>query len=184
MNKFSLTFLSVLSISLIALFYFSVSNNNQKLTKGRNERIGKQILEHLIQKTDNEHPAINSSLKGKTILINVWATWCVPCKKEIPELNQLVDKYKGRDDMAFIALSNQDSTTAINGMETFDIDFDFDQYYSQKEMIDLLYSYKLTQESYAIPLSILINQKGEIEYYYLGYQKETLKAVKDYLTSL
>ncbi|RXJ88202.1 TlpA disulfide reductase family protein [Arcobacter sp. CECT 8985] len=33
-------------------------------------------------------------LKGKTVLINFWATWCPPCVKEIPILNKLYSKYK------------------------------------------------------------------------------------------
>jgi cytochrome c-type biogenesis protein len=34
--------------------------------------------------------------KGKVLLLNVWATWCHPCRTEIPELRTLYEKYKGR----------------------------------------------------------------------------------------
>lgn len=38
---------------------------------------------------------VNSSeLKGKVLLVNFWATWCDPCRKEIPSLINLQDKYK------------------------------------------------------------------------------------------
>jgi peroxiredoxin len=35
-------------------------------------------------------------LRGKPVLLNVWATWCHPCRDEIPELQQLHERYKAR----------------------------------------------------------------------------------------
>src|SRR5262245_58433201 len=37
-----------------------------------------------------------SSLKGKAIVVNVWATWCVPCKEEMPEITHVYTTYHGR----------------------------------------------------------------------------------------
>ncbi|MFA5954986.1 TlpA family protein disulfide reductase [Hyphomicrobium sp.] len=45
-----------------------------------------------------------SSLKGKTILLNLWATWCGPCREEMPALNQL-QKELGSDKFEVVALS-------------------------------------------------------------------------------
>lgn len=43
-------------------------------------------------------------LKGKYVYIDVWATWCAPCKVEIPYLKQIDDEFKGKD-IAFVSLS-------------------------------------------------------------------------------
>jgi thiol-disulfide isomerase/thioredoxin len=45
-----------------------------------------------------------ASLKGKVVLIDVWATWCKPCKEEIPYLKKLEEEMKGKD-IAIISLS-------------------------------------------------------------------------------
>ena len=37
-----------------------------------------------------------AALKGEVVLLNVWATWCIPCRKEIPELQALHQDYSGR----------------------------------------------------------------------------------------
>jgi thiol-disulfide isomerase/thioredoxin len=37
-----------------------------------------------------------SSYKGKIVLLNFWATWCPPCRAEMPELVRLQDEYRGR----------------------------------------------------------------------------------------
>jgi len=48
-------------------------------------------------------------LKGKVVLVNFWATWCPPCRKEMPDLQALYDKYK---DKGFLVLSISDEETA------------------------------------------------------------------------
>ena len=48
-------------------------------------------------------------LKGKVVLVNFWATWCPPCRKEMPDLQALYDKYK---DQGFVVLSISDEDAA------------------------------------------------------------------------
>ncbi len=49
-----------------------------------------------------------SSLKGKVIYIDVWATWCGPCMAEMPNYESLKAKYKNNPDIAFVSLSVDD----------------------------------------------------------------------------
>jgi thiol-disulfide isomerase/thioredoxin len=46
-------------------------------------------------------------LKGKVVVVNMWATWCVPCRKEFPLLVQLYQQYKSKG-MELLAISNDD----------------------------------------------------------------------------
>lgn len=45
----------------------------------------------------NGNPVTLSSLRGKTVLLDFWATWCPPCRADGPSLNKLQDKYGGSD---------------------------------------------------------------------------------------
>jgi len=47
------------------------------------------------------------SLKGKVVLVNFWATWCPPCRKELPDLQGLFDKYKEQG-LVVLAISDED----------------------------------------------------------------------------
>ncbi len=42
------------------------------------------------------HPVSLSDYRGKVVLLNFWATWCEPCKKEMPEMQAAYERYKDR----------------------------------------------------------------------------------------
>lgn len=50
-----------------------------------------------------------ATLKGKTTFINLWATWCGPCREELPQVQKLHDQLKGREDIAVITLNVDDN---------------------------------------------------------------------------
>lgn len=52
----------------------------------------------------NDREVALSSFKGKYVYIDCWATWCGPCKQQIPALQQLEHKYKGKD-IVFVSVS-------------------------------------------------------------------------------
>jgi thiol-disulfide isomerase/thioredoxin len=49
-----------------------------------------------------------SSLKGKVVYVDVWATWCGPCRREIPDLQQMEHDYAGKD-VVFVSVSVDES---------------------------------------------------------------------------
>jgi len=46
-----------------------------------------------------------SSLRGKVVFLNVWATWCGPCREEMPSMETLYDELKGNKDFVMLAVS-------------------------------------------------------------------------------
>ncbi len=54
-----------------------------------------------------------NSLKGKTTLISFWATWCGPCRQELPHLQKLMEINKDRSDIQFITLNMDDNPGLI-----------------------------------------------------------------------
>lgn len=50
-----------------------------------------------------------ANLKGKTTLLNVWATWCGPCRNELPHLQKLYDQVKQREDVQVVTLNVDDN---------------------------------------------------------------------------
>ena len=56
-----------------------------------------------------------SDLKGKVVLINIWASWCKPCEQEAPELQQAWEQYyKDGDDVIFVGVDYVDTPAGAN----------------------------------------------------------------------
>jgi cytochrome c biogenesis protein CcmG/thiol:disulfide interchange protein DsbE len=65
-----------------------------------------------------------SDLRGKIVVVNIWASWCKPCEQEAPELEQTWQSYKDGDDVVLIGVDYVDTPKGAEGYLTkFNITF-------------------------------------------------------------
>ena len=108
--KRGISFYNMEKLDLYYQTYVKLASNDKDINriKGKYERI--KTL-----KKGSPSPSFNypdssgknislESLKGKLVYVDVWATWCGPCKAQIPFLKQLEEKYR-EEDIAFVSLS-------------------------------------------------------------------------------
>jgi len=69
---------------------------------------GDPAVDFTVRNTDGTTTTL-SSLKGKLIYIDIWATWCGPCMAELPNLEKLKEKYKDHPGIAIVSLSVDDN---------------------------------------------------------------------------
>ncbi|WP_345232876.1 TlpA disulfide reductase family protein [Olivibacter ginsenosidimutans] len=65
-----------------------------------------------------------SSLKGKVVFINFWATWCPPCIQEMPSINQLKQSFKENDNIVFLMVdvdADVEKSTAFMAENKYDL---------------------------------------------------------------
>lgn len=107
-----------------------------------------------------------SSYKGKVIFLNIWATWCGPCRAEMGEIESLYNKYKRNDDVVIlsVAFPNQSG----EGNTTYIKSYMKDNGYTYPVLFDntgkLLYILGIK----AFPTTILFDKKGNVYGYNPG----------------
>ena len=63
---------------------------------------------------------LTGAWRGKVVVLNFWATWCAPCREEMPMLNQYADRY-GAAPLAVVGVAIDDKTAVRNFVRQFNI---------------------------------------------------------------
>ncbi|MNT15002.1 Thiol:disulfide interchange protein TlpA [compost metagenome] len=98
-----------------------------------------------------------NDFKGRVAVVNLWATWCAPCKIEMPTLAALAEHYKGRDDFAVVTIS-MDVDKAVPEARAFIADHAPLAYYADPK-------FQLPFEfpgKGAMPQTILLDRQGNV----------------------
>lgn len=117
--------------------------------------------------TGLEVTAVNGSkivfndYKGKVLFINFWATWCTPCKKEIPELTKFSTSYKDQG-LVLLSINCDKRETAVKSfLEENKVDMHVfcDPKGNAPEMFNVQ----------AMPMSFIVDKKGTIRFIHFGF---------------
>jgi peroxiredoxin len=103
-----------------------------------------------------------SELRGQVVMINFWASWCGPCRQEMPLLNQLYQRY---EPMGFTLLGvNVEEDSAAADKVLKEIPVDFPVLYDNRNQVSDTYQVR------AMPSTILIDRDGKVRYLHKGYK--------------
>ena len=102
---------------------------------------------------DGSEVAINAAMDKKLYVINFWATWCPPCRAEMPELNEFAKKHAG--EVTFYAINRQEPKETVDK-------FLKDNGYTMPVLLDLKGEAADTYKVRAIPTTYVIDRDGKI----------------------
>src|SRR5271170_4383227 len=95
MLRKGLLFLSLVAVGLVGCNRHSASPPQPKTAPITAGEIGSRLPEFSV-KDLRGHEVSSADLRGKVVLVDFWATWCQPCKREMPGYQKLADRYGPR----------------------------------------------------------------------------------------
>lgn len=110
MKKLTILSATLLSSALILSACSSASEkkeetNKQTSTSSSSETKATQAFDFTAMDKDGKTVKL-SDFKGKKVYINMWASWCGPCMREIPELEKTYQKLKNNKDIVFLSMTS------------------------------------------------------------------------------
>ncbi|WP_323813910.1 TlpA disulfide reductase family protein [Cellvibrio sp. NN19] len=117
-----------------------------------------------------------AELRGQVVMLNFWASWCGPCRKEMPLLDEMSKRYSAAGFVLYGVNVEEDNTDAKKLIKelgvTFPILWDTESKASSLYNVD------------AMPTTVMIDKKGEIRYVNRGYKAGDENKYRDQIREL
>jgi peroxiredoxin len=103
-----------------------------------------------------------SEFRGDVVMINFWATWCGPCRQEMPLLDELYQRYE-RVGFSLLGVNiDDDSRKAMNMIS--DLGVNFPVLFDSAKEVSKLYQVN------AMPVTVIVDRDGTVRYVHQGYK--------------
>jgi peroxiredoxin len=114
--------------------------------------------------------------RGQVVLVNFWATWCGPCRQELPHLNSLYDKYRSS---GFVLLGvNIDDDPRLATALAAKLGLRFPVLLDNDKKVSRVYDMS------AMPATLLIDRDGRVRFIHRGYRDGVEKTYEEQVRSL
>lgn len=117
-------------------------------------------------------------LKGKVVFLNIWATWCGPCREEMPSMETLYDELKGNKDFVMLAVSQDTKGRSVVAPYIAQYGYNFTILLDPENKVGESYDVS------GVPETFIIDRKGQIVAHHMGAFDWSRPDVKDALKEL
>lgn len=146
--------------AMLALVLLTASLAFASTARAEYGEIGTAVPEYTTRSVDGGEFSTEDA-RGTALLVNVWATWCVPCREEMPELQELSERYEG--DLRIVGVSIDDEGydgEVTSFTDNLGITFDL----ARDENRDIVRAFRTA----GVPETILIDPDGIVAYRWRG----------------
>ncbi len=138
----------------------------QKMVPQLREKMLNQPLPKIDSLRDMNGKLIDPEIwKNKVVIMDFWATWCVPCMHEMPYLQKVYDQYKNNPDVVFMVI-NSGSNNSLKDAQQWQkrMPYTFPIYYTNDPKIGSKLAFNV------IPALFVIDRKGKIQFKTIGFE--------------
>ena len=147
-------------IKTVALLVFSISFTTS-VTYAASEKISGKGANFTLKSRSGKNIKL-SELRGQVVMLNFWASWCGPCRKEMPLLEKIHKKYK-RLGFTLLGINVEENSSAAKKYLR-DVKVSFPILFDRTNKTSKLYNVN------AMPTTILIDRNGNKRFLHKGYK--------------
>ncbi|MFW0714910.1 TlpA family protein disulfide reductase [Pedobacter sp. N23S346] len=115
-------------------------------------------------------------LKGKVIFLNFWATWCPPCRAEMPSLNKLYSQFKDDHQVVFI-FADADGELAKSGKFMISRNYEMSVYKVESNIPEQIFAG-------ALPTTVIFDPQGRLSFKHEGIANYADQKIVDFIKKL
>jgi peroxiredoxin len=152
------------ALLLVGLCVLDASRGVSAWTSNDPASLARPVAERGVVKVGDEAPNFQlrdlagnmvslSQLRGKVVLVNFWATWCGPCRIEMPAMEQLYRSYS-RKDFEILAVSTDPQGAAVTRPFQQEMGFTFPILHDAEYRIGLMYGAR------SLPMTFMVDRNG------------------------
>ncbi|MDQ1610348.1 MAG: hypothetical protein QOG00_279 [Pyrinomonadaceae bacterium] len=116
-----------------------------------------------------------SDLKGKVVVLNLWATWCGPCRREIPDFIKIQEEYEGRG-LEVLGVTSEDERNTAESVNQFVKEFEINY---KVVWVDAKGWEAFLAPRYSIPQTYVLGPDGNVLQKFVGYSPQVATMVRD-----
>jgi cytochrome c-type biogenesis protein len=123
--------------------------------------IGTEVPDYTARSMGDSEDFSTRDARGDALLINVWATWCVPCRKEMPELQELSERYEGELRVVGVSIDDEGYDGEVTSFtDNLGVTFDL----ARDEDRKVVRAFRTA----GVPETILVDPDGTVAYRWRG----------------
>lgn len=150
------------------------ANSGQASKNSEYPMLPSALLKTEIKKIDDSTFKLEDK-KGSVILLNLWATWCGPCRGEMPHLIEMEDKFKSNN-FEIVGLNTDDESVDDINRFAAEMKLNYQQAYASGDMMKEFLTISKFQ---GIPQSFLIDREGRLRGVFLGGGPKVIGTMKE-----
>jgi len=118
-----------------------------------------------------------AALRGKVVIVTFWASWCPPCRKELPVLGHF-QRVVGRDALEIVAINYKEPRRTFTDLVRQNRDIDLTWVHDARGSVSDLYGVR------SLPHMFMLDREGRVAYTHNGYSEEALPGIINEVLSL